>query len=82
MAVVQEEKPPKLVHHVGEANYPMWLTEDKVVFRVDLDKMKPHCFYYIDHAEECVAIRESESVVAFFDSTKRGLKMHLSRMQK
>ena len=82
MVLEEPEPSPVPVHFVGEANYPMWLSEDKTVFRLDLSKMDLHRFYYIDHSEECVAIRESELTVAFFDSTKRGLKMHLSRMQK
>ena len=71
-----------LVHRVGDPNYPIWIDKKQKELRIDTAQMKPHEFYYLDRFEEVTAIKGDDGVLSVMDLTQRGMKMHLSRMQK
>ena len=70
------------VHRVGETNYPIWVSKNQKELRIDLSRMNPYEYYYLDRHEEVAAIKNEDGTLSVMDLTQRGLKMHLSRMQK
>ena len=82
MALVQNEELPRVVHHVGEPDYPIWVDKGQRKFSIDVSRMNYDEFYYLDKTEDVVVMRESEFLISGFAFTDNPLKVHLSRMQK
>lgn len=81
MALVEDEI-PRVVHHVGDPDYPIWVDKGQRKFSIDLSRMNYDEFYYLDKAEDVVVMRESEFLISGFAFNANSLKVHLSRMQK